>query len=459
MTHPPQQPGPYGQQPQSGPPYGQSYGAPYGQQPPGGYGQQRSGPGQPQSGAPYGQPPQSGPPYGQQPGQPYSGAPYGQQPPGYPPYQQPPGQHKKKRTGLIIGIVIAVVVVLGLVTAGVVLMKGDDKGGGSGGKGSDKASAVNFGATDPCGYLTPDAFKDIAGKDERTKQLAVDLVPEGLNQCSVHIVLKISNEAGLLLDMDSSQQADLAKLKQTPEKGTKGVNDGPFYIVKPTVTGTQTCKETLYRPDGSGVQVGGNVSVGAVDQNGRLKPGVDTCAAIDKAISAVATTLKGKGPTKISYPPDSFGSADACKLVTGNDVGAALQNPGEAALPSATTHRCSFVNASNLKGATASVNMSLQKQPESAQDYPGGQQLNIAGRDTVVYTLDQPGSPFASCTAETAGKVWQPWQGVMISQDAAPRLIEYVELNVFAVGGNTQQTCQVAKDLAAKAWPNLPQAR
>ncbi|GAA0642194.1 hypothetical protein GCM10010174_75930 [Kutzneria viridogrisea] len=139
MTYPPQQPGqpdPYGQQPQQ---YGQQ---PWGQQPtgypqsggfpqqqPGGYPQQPANPQQP-----YGQPqPQQ---YGQQPGwgqQPGEQQQFGQQPYGQPqpgeqqfgqnpgwaqqqpqfgqPYGQPPA--KRKRTGLIIGVIAAVVLVLG----------------------------------------------------------------------------------------------------------------------------------------------------------------------------------------------------------------------------------------------------------------------------------------------------------------------------------------------------------
>lgn len=106
-------PNPYGQQPQGGG-YGQpqqpgGYGQPqppqqqpgYGQQPQPGYGYPQQPP-QPQQ--PYGQPPQQG--YGQQP-------PYGQVPQqgyGYPP-QPPQGGGSGKRTGLIVGVVVALVAI------------------------------------------------------------------------------------------------------------------------------------------------------------------------------------------------------------------------------------------------------------------------------------------------------------------------------------------------------------
>ncbi|MFE0107376.1 hypothetical protein [Streptomyces sp. NPDC059009] len=112
----PQQPGPYGQQPQAPQPgYGYPQQAPQGvppQQPPYGQGQPQQGYGFPQ------QPGQPGP-YGQQPQ-----APYGQVPP------PPQGGGSGKRTGIIIGTVVALVAV----GVGVFfLTKGDDDKGGKGG--------------------------------------------------------------------------------------------------------------------------------------------------------------------------------------------------------------------------------------------------------------------------------------------------------------------------------------
>ncbi|WP_116048044.1 hypothetical protein [Amycolatopsis palatopharyngis] len=116
MTYPPQQPGQYGQPG----PYGQQ--GPYGQ--PGGYAQ-----GPPQQPVP-GQPPQYGhpDPYGQYPGQPPAPgyAPYGQ--PGYPTGPGGPGgEPPKKKTGLIIGLVIAGVVLVGGGIALVLLLTGDER--------------------------------------------------------------------------------------------------------------------------------------------------------------------------------------------------------------------------------------------------------------------------------------------------------------------------------------------
>ncbi|OON81183.1 hypothetical protein [Streptomyces tsukubensis] len=122
-----QQPGPpspYGQQPGAPTPYGQQPGgpSPYGRPGPPAYGQQ---PGAP---SPYGQQPGAPSPYGQQPGVPAYGQQPGTPPPPYgqPPYGQPyPGQPmggpppKKRRTGLILGIVGGVIVLF--VIAGIVV--------------------------------------------------------------------------------------------------------------------------------------------------------------------------------------------------------------------------------------------------------------------------------------------------------------------------------------------------
>ncbi|WP_063046704.1 Rv0361 family membrane protein [Nocardia pseudovaccinii] len=91
------------------PPGGQPpFGAPQGQpQQPYGYPQQ-GGPGYPQQG---GYPPPGGPGYGPQQGYPPPGS---YQQPGYPP-------PKKRRTGLIIGLLVLVLVIAGAVAAGVVL--------------------------------------------------------------------------------------------------------------------------------------------------------------------------------------------------------------------------------------------------------------------------------------------------------------------------------------------------
>lgn len=96
MSYPPQH-GPYGQQP-----YG----------PQGGYPPPQPPPGPPPAGPPYWQQPYGQPPYGY-------GPPYGQGQYGPGPSGQPGGKPPKRRTGLIVGSAVAVVVLAGafLITA------------------------------------------------------------------------------------------------------------------------------------------------------------------------------------------------------------------------------------------------------------------------------------------------------------------------------------------------------
>lgn len=158
MTYPPQQPGPFGQQPnpnpynqpqqqghgpqggypQTGPqPQHQGYGAP------GGGGYPQTGP-QPQQG--YGPPggyPQTGPQPQQGYGQPGQ---YGQPQGGYPGYPgdptPPPGG--KRRTGLIIGVVVAVVLLIG---GGVTLLLVNKKGPASNTAAGSSTTSTNGGGT------------------------------------------------------------------------------------------------------------------------------------------------------------------------------------------------------------------------------------------------------------------------------------------------------------------------
>jgi hypothetical protein len=130
--------------PQPGQPAPQN---PYGQQPgqPGQYGQQPQ-PGQPGQ---YGQPPQ----YGQQP--------YGGQP-GYPGGGPPP---KKSRTGLIIGIVLAAVLVLGGGSVAVwQLTKGDDSGKGASGDTSQSANPPSEGSDQTSGSDPSGGNEDPGGQ-------------------------------------------------------------------------------------------------------------------------------------------------------------------------------------------------------------------------------------------------------------------------------------------------------
>ncbi|MGW4207370.1 hypothetical protein ACWEIJ_05230 [Lentzea sp. NPDC004789] len=171
MTYPPQQPGPYGQQPQPGGPYGQQppQQPGYGQQPQPGYGQPQQ-PGYGQQPGSYGPPQQD--PFGQQ--GPQSGGfpqqgygqpgPYGQQP-GYGGFGGPPP--KKSKTGLIIGVIIGVLVLVGGGITAAVLLSGK-KSSDTSTASSDTNSAPTDGSTKP---TTPSKGSS-SGGDSDAKEVA-----------------------------------------------------------------------------------------------------------------------------------------------------------------------------------------------------------------------------------------------------------------------------------------------
>jgi hypothetical protein len=225
----PQQPGNYPGQPSS-PAYGQpSYGQPsqpqYGQPSQPQYGQpsqpQYGQPSQPQYGQPgygqpsYGQP--SSPPYGQSSSPPYgqsSAPPYGQpqqpygQYPGAPGY--PPAPPRKSRTGLIVGLIIGVVVLVCLGVGGFLLlpklMGGDKSPAGAKAAAQQGVDAVKNGDYG--------AFYDMFDNDLKSKVSRADFVK--LAGC-----LKLSDEVKQenVVIGDAHVNGDTATVDETTSKG------------------------------------------------------------------------------------------------------------------------------------------------------------------------------------------------------------------------------------------------
>lgn len=165
-------PNPYGQQPPAG-----GYGQPqpgYGQPQPGGYGQPQPGYGQqPQPGYGYPQQQQPQTPYGQVPPQ----APYGQQPYGQPQYGQPqppmpPQGGGNKRTGLIVGVVVALVAV----GAGVFFAT---KGGGGSGNSAIKNDGKQYKLIVP-GTVATDFTKEDGSDTDMTAKDKSDFESAGV---------------------------------------------------------------------------------------------------------------------------------------------------------------------------------------------------------------------------------------------------------------------------------------
>jgi hypothetical protein len=178
MTYPPQQPGPYGPQQN-----------PYGQQP--GWPQQQQQPG-------YG-----APQYGMPPG-----------------YGHPGGMPPKKKTGLIVALAIAGVLLVGGGVTAVVLLTGDDKG--SSGETGATGSTTKNGEAGSAEAVVQQVIKAIDDKDSqaavatlcdpKTKSPAFEL-----DEAPASVTLKASMSGGIT----EAQNSARAKLSiKVSESGT-----------------------------------------------------------------------------------------------------------------------------------------------------------------------------------------------------------------------------------------------
>lgn len=233
MTYPPQQPGPYGNQPD---PYGS-----YGQQPPqqpawgGGWDQQQQQPGYgPQSGGF----PQQQPGYGPPPQQPGWG--------GY-----PPGPPPRKKTGLIAGLAIGGVLLVGGGVTAVILLTGDDKPQQNG---SIANAEPGGGGDGPQGVVQ----RVISAIDDKDTQAALATLCDSsvkspafeLDKAPASVTLKAS-QAGEISETGDNARARLS-IKVTEGASSKGstVNmsltlkkkDGKWCVSNASMGGTGTSR-------------------------------------------------------------------------------------------------------------------------------------------------------------------------------------------------------------------------
>jgi hypothetical protein len=216
-------PNPYGQQPSD--PYGQQPQQP--PQPPLGYGypQQQPGYGQPQPG--YGQVPPQQPGYGQvPPQQPGYGYPQQQQQPyGY--GQQPPQGGKGKRTGIIVGTVVA----LAAIGAGVFFVVGKSDGGLKDDGKKYKLTTPETVATDYKLQGDDSDFSDTDGLDKDTMTL---LAANGMTNAqktqagylqgsdTSGRVLSFEGAYGTVKDPQKVADAMMKSLRDDPDKDSDG---------------------------------------------------------------------------------------------------------------------------------------------------------------------------------------------------------------------------------------------
>ena len=206
-------------------------------------------------------PPPGQDPYGQGqpgPGQPGQGQ-FGQQPAGQPPYsgqQQygaPAPQQKKSRTGLIIGIVAIVLVLVGGGIAFALLAGGDDdkdsagKDGGTSSKGLSEETLGGEGYT----YSLPKGWQDAT--DEAKGQDA----PGTIDTVSVWGAKLDGSQANVIVEASSGVgDADLDSLRSTWESNMSGASGStPMTQDGTTIDGEEAIGARFERDNDAGTSI------------------------------------------------------------------------------------------------------------------------------------------------------------------------------------------------------------
>ena len=208
---------------------------------PGAYRQQPYQPSQP---GPFGQPG-----FGQ-PGIPAPGQPAG--PGGFP---QPP---KKRHTGLIIGLVIGLIVVLGGGSTGLYFAlsgNGDSTNTNTAKGGSSSTNAtppVDLTTVDPCGFVTVSSFDGRAQRASQTKQSEVRITPLSYTECEIDVTLPA--KAGVV-DVDIQLLSIPVLRTQIDPSDYNKTTQGKLTIYKPKATGKQSCQEGVELPGQYGVTI------------------------------------------------------------------------------------------------------------------------------------------------------------------------------------------------------------
>jgi hypothetical protein len=432
VTYPPQPPGPSGPGPYGAQPggYGQQpgeYGRPgYGQP---GYGPQGPGqPGYPQPG--YGQPGQAGqatPPGG-----------FGQ--PGYGGFGGPPP--KKSRKGLVIGLIIALVVVLG---GGVGAYFAFFRGHGTptattgGNPGGSTDPLADRGTIDPCGAFTPTTFSGVG---------SALIVPAGFFMCDATVTAQDSSDSA---DVYADFSDDLNISQHDPTVVTI-TNQGSLRVVKQKDrTSNQGCDADVYVTDSELVAVRVRPSSG---NTGNL----DLCGMADAAVNALVPALAKHTLKHLDYPTGSLAAVNSCSVLDPSEVAGALGGTGIVAHPYPGSHKCSWGVGQQTDTSKPNVYFFelLATRPDNVSGTQGGNELPIIGRDTFVYpsSATQSNGSLGECYADTAVKTWKNWPGTVVSS-VPQTFIEYAEVDA-TVTGTSAQACQAATTLAGKAWANLP---
>lgn len=405
---------------------------------PGAYRQQPYQPSQP---GPFGQPG-----FGQ-PGIPAPGQPAG--PGGFP---QPP---KKRHTGLIIGLVIGLIVVLGGGSTGLYFAlsgNGDSTNTNTAKGGSSSTNAtppVDLTTVDPCGFVTVSSFDGRAQRASQTKQSEVRITPLSYTECEIDVTLPA--KAGVV-DVDIQLLSIPVLRTQIDPSDYNKTTQGKLTIYKPKATGKQSCQEGVELPGQYGV------TIDAEPDDSDSPANADYCDLANIASNGVIGSINQGLKHLPSYPANSAGSLNACSLLDVPTVSRTLSKSDFSTNAWPGNHECVISEGDDLytSNAGALIYTLLIDQRLQATSDGSFTKSTVAGRDTFFRQEPGDSGDPSQCTAMTAVHDWKPWSGSINDPDSSSKeLIEYESILVIS-DGDADKVCGMAKQLAATVWPKLP---
>ncbi|HEX3593159.1 MAG TPA: hypothetical protein VHV74_26335 [Pseudonocardiaceae bacterium] len=277
---------------------------------------------------------------------------------------------------------------------------------------------------DPCSVLDPDTLK---AADASASIAAAD----SLDDCRVHLVQEDGTKTTVTV-------GPLEGPRDLPDDGglayrTESVGGG-IAVRIPTDGPPGTCAAYLTFRDGYRLPVGSHAS--------NLDSETDVCPSA-KAVGEVAgAQIRAGGVRHFTYPRDSVGGIDPCRLVeAGNLTRAGL--PGATPTEFPQRHECGWTNG------RASVELAFQVGPEPVTKAVGRSTVaTVAGRSTLVSQV-RLGTE-RRCSAETG---LNPYTYGSVTDQG---LVETALVTVHRPDGATFDPCAVARELAVAAWPQLP---
>lgn len=350
-----------------------------------------------------------------------------------------------------------------VVAVGVVLGPSNNASGVATVQASSVPSAPPVPATDsfgwdPCGYLSPELYTDVAGTDPATGRPRVQINANSFGTCEVHIALPGDPYQEILVSSVFHQTSTPAAIYDDHDRFDYTTH-GEWTLAAQREPSHNTCNRAVFS-DRSWAMI----SVSRFADRRPIEIGL--CELVDRAATALLDVLRTRAMPRLSMPPESLGTLDTCALLSDVEVTGAVPLAGWAPpddqhrahtclrkSPIATP-RADLPSAFTLgvENDLVEVRTSLEQRPLRSNDRNTFR--TVAGRDTAFRL-----SGMGTCEAVTEGRNSQPWPGhqVFDSRNQPPTTtIETITISVIFTQRTGQDACRAAQDLAALAWPRLP---